>query len=177
MITAEAEDRLEPAEAAALCALLAEEERHYRRLRRLAWRQAAYMRRRDAGRLEHNAREWGKFLPAADAVRRRRERRLEELAGRFGLPPQRLTANRLFDLALPADGRLLREAVQRLAATVADLYRQNGLNAMLARFNLELVGEEAALFRRAVLTDPAGRYDGDGRQAVADRGCVLQQRA
>lgn len=177
MSDATAARRLRHEEAAELCALMADEERHYRRLRRLAWRQTAYLRRRDAQRLEQNAREWGQFLPVADAARRLRERRLQEIADLRGLPPQRLTAHRLFDLAGPGDGPALRAAVARLAGTVADLYRQNGLNAMLARFSLELVGEETELFRRAVTTDPSGRYGDDGRQTVTERGCVVQQRA
>jgi len=168
---------LRPEEAEEICALLGDEERQYRRLRRLAWRQSAYLKRRDARRLEKNAEEWGKYLPAADAARRRREGRLGELAARWGLPPQKLSAHRLFDRARPADGVRLRAAVKRLAETVSELYRQNGLNAMLARFSLELAGEEADLFRRSVLEDPAGRYGDDGRRTVADRGCVVQQRA
>ncbi len=169
--------RLPADEAAQLCALLAEEEGQYRRLRRLAWRQTAYLRRQDAARLESNAREWGKYLPEADASRRRREALVREIASARGLDADRLSARGIACLAPEGAREPLRRALKRLSDTVADLYRQNGLNALLARFCLELVGEEAEIFRRAVLGDAAGLYGGDGRQALGARSCVLQHRA
>lgn len=169
--------RLRPEEAAGLCELLASEEREYRRLRRLAWRQTAYLKRRDAARLETNAREWRQFLPVADAARRRREARLREVGARLGLPAEGLTTEALLTRADAGQRATLRAAVSRLTGTAGDLYRQNGLNVMLARFCLELVAQEAAIFRQCVLDDPAGCYEGDGQRSTASGACTVQHRA
>ncbi|MHB8079881.1 MAG: flagellar export chaperone FlgN [Candidatus Krumholzibacteriia bacterium] len=169
--------RLFPEEAAVLCDLLAAEEREYRRLRRLAWRQTAYLKRRDAARLESNAGEWRHFLPLADAARQRREANLRAVGARLALPAARLTTESLLTRADAAQREALRTAVRRLTDTAGDLYRQNGLNVMLARFCLELVAEEAAIFRQCVMDDPAGCYEGHGQRSTASGACIVQHRA
>lgn len=169
--------RLLPEEAAGLCELMASEEREYRRLRRLAWRQTAYLKRRDAARLEKNAQEWRNFLPLADAARRRREARLQALGARLELTAERLTTETLLTRADAAQCAALRAAVRRLTDTAGDLYRQNGLNVMLARFCLELVAQEAAIFRQCVTDDPAGCYEGDGQRTTTSGACLVQHRA
>jgi hypothetical protein len=169
--------RLRPEEAAGLCELLASEEREYRRLRRLAWRQTAYLKRRDATRLEINAQEWRNFLPLADAARRRREANLRAIGARLELPTERLTTEMLLTRADTGQRTLLRGAVRRLADTAGDLYRQNGLNVLLARFCLELVAQEAAIFRQCVMNDPAGCYEGDGQRSTTNGARLVQHRA
>lgn len=169
--------RLLPEEAAGLCELLAGEEREYRRLRRLAWRQTAYLKRRDASRLAGNAEEWRHFLPLADAARRRREASLAAVGARLGLPGERPTTESLLTRADSTQRAVLRAAVRRLTETAGDLYRQNGLNVMLARFCLELVTEEAAIFRQCVRDDQAGCYEGPGQRSTASGACLVQHRA
>ena len=71
----------------------------------------------------------------------------------------------------------MQEAVQRLAATAADLGRQNEMNGQLARFCLDLICEEAEIFKQGVLEDPAGRYAGDARKAVGSPGKVIARQA
>jgi len=169
--------RLRPEEAAGLRDLLASEEREYRRLRRLAWRQTAYLKRRDAPRLERNAQEWRNFLPLADAARRRREAALQAIGARLELSAGPLTTESLLTRADDGQRATLRGAVRRLTDTAADLYRQNGLNVMLARFCLELVEQEAAIFRQCVMDDPAGCYEGDGQRSTTGGSCIVQRRA
>jgi hypothetical protein len=169
--------RLRPEEAAGLCELLASEEREYRRLRRLAWRQTAYLKRRDASRLERNAQEWRNFLPLADAARRRREAGLQATGARLGLQTERLTTEALLTRADAGQRTALRAAVRRLADTAGDLCRQNGLNVMLARFCLDLVAQEAAIFRQCVMDDPAGCYEGDGQRSTTSGARLVQHRA
>jgi hypothetical protein len=169
--------RLGHAEAAQLLALLTAEEGEYRRLRRLAWRQTAYLKRGDTARLARNAAEWRQYLPLADVARRGREACVKELAARLGVTGPRLTVDALTERGTQAERGPLRAAVRRLAATAGDLYRQNGLNVMLARFCLELVTQESAIFRQCVLGDAAGCYEGDGQRATAGGSCVLQHRA
>ncbi len=171
--------RLRPDEAATLCRLLEEEETQYRRLRRLAWRQTAYLKRRDAERLEKNAQEWRQFVPVAEAARRRREEHVAALSRRFGLAEGILAGSELAARAGPPQRERIAAAVRRLAATAGDLYRQNGLNALLARFCLELVQQEADIFRRVVTNDPSGGYAEGGRRAAGAgaTGSVIWRRA
>lgn len=169
--------RLGPEQAAALCGLLEEEEAHYRRLRRLAWRQARYLRRHDAARLEVNAAAWSRCLPGARAAREAREACQAALADRLGLPAAQRAARHLLDYAQPAEKVRVRRALERLAATAADLHRQNGLNVLLANFCLELAREESEIFRQCVLENPAGCYAGDGQPAPAPAGGVVWREA
>ena len=171
--------RMRPDEAAALCRLLDEEEMQYRRLRRLAWRQTAYLKRRDAERLEKNAHEWRQFVPLAEAARRRREAHVAALARHLGEAEGTLAGPELAARAGPPHRERIAAAVCRLAATAGDLYRQNGLNALLARFCLELVQQEADIFRQVVTGDPSGGYAESGRRAAGAgaTGSVIWRRA
>jgi hypothetical protein len=171
------EDCLSRDEIEALCALLAEEDHHYRRLRRLSWRQTAYLKRQDTARLEENSREWQKLLPEATAVRQRRETYIADLFRRHGLEAPRSLTQAILDRADPFSQTVLREAVQRLTRTVSDLYRQNGMNVLLARFCVDLIDHEAAIFKQCVLDDPAGCYAGDGQRPPARPGGVMLRQA
>jgi len=169
--------RLLSEEAAELCELLREEERHYRRLRRLAWRQERYLKRQDVPRLAENAQEWSRHLPRANAARERREARCAELAAQLGLPAAPVRARDLLDYADRADKDRVREALHAVARTAGDLHRQNGLNVLLSRFCLELLDQEAAIFKSCMLSDPVGRYAGDGQRATATGGGVMERQA
>ncbi len=175
MRTCTAESCLSREEVERLCALLTEEEGHYRRLRRLSWRQTAYLKRHDAARLEENSREWQKLLPCANVARRRREQFIADLFGRLGVTAPGSLTQAILDRADPADQEVLRAAVQRLTRTVSDLYRQNGMNVLLARFCVDLIDQEAAIFKQCVLDDPAGCYAGDGQKAARPGGVMLRQ--
>ena len=170
-------ERMRGDEVEALCALLAEEEAHYRRLRRLSWRQTAYLKRQDAARLEENSREWQKLLPVATEARERRERFVADLFRRLGAASRPSLTQALLDHADPSGQTVLRDAMQRLTRTVSDLYRQNGMNVLLARFCVDLIDHEAAIFRQCVLDDPAGCYAGDGQKSVARPGGVMLRQA
>ena len=93
--------RLGREDAAALLALLGNEEAEYRRLRRLAWRQTAYLKRGDTDRLERNAGEWRQYLPVADAARQRREAGVRSVADRLGVAEARPTVDLLAERAAP----------------------------------------------------------------------------
>lgn len=164
-------------EAAELCELLREEEKHYRRLRRHAWRQERYLKRQDVPRLEENAREWSRHLPQANAARERREARCAELAAQLGLAADHVRARDLLDYAARGDKDRVREALHGVTRTAGDLYRQNGLNVLLSRFCLELLGQEAAIFKSCVLSDPVGRYAGDGQRATSSGTSVMERQA
>ena len=160
-----------------LAAMLQDEERHYRRLLRLAWRQNSYMKRQDVDRLESNAVEWAHFLPAADRCRIGRERLVAALGQRVGIvvPPGRVSD--LLDYVEPATRREVEAAVARLRVTAGRLARQNELNRMLAEFSLELAEEESQIFRRCVLEDPSGRYGGDAKATGRGPGGFLVKQA
>jgi hypothetical protein len=160
-----------------LCAVLGAEEREYRRLLRLAWRQAAYLRRGDVDRLEGNAREWQRCLAATRRAREIRETVTAEITTRLGLRRDRQEPQFLLDLADNESRREIRAAVEAVVTKAAELGRQNELNRQLAGFCLDLVSEEAEIFRRAVLEDPAGRYAGDARKAQAGPGGVFIKQA
>ncbi len=164
-------------EARRLCSLLAAEEQEYRRLLRLAWRQAGYLRRGDVARLEHNAAEWQRYLAQARAARERREAATGELADRLGLNADRHAPQFLLDLADNESKAEIRAAVEVVVTKAAELSRQNELNRQLAGFCLDLASEEAEIFRRCVLEDPAGCYAGDARKAQAGPGGVFIKQA
>jgi hypothetical protein len=168
---------LTAAEAQELCRLLAAEERAYGRLYRLARRQNRYLRRHDLARLESNAGEWGKYLPHATRAREERERCVASYAARVGLdapPPTPLALLDYADLAVKTE---VRERVRGLLEITTRLARQNELNRNLTCYCLDLVQEEADIFREAVLNDPAGRYGEDARKTTAGPGGVLVRQA
>lgn len=160
-----------------LCELLGEEDRQYRRLLRLAWRQNRYLRRQDVARLEHNSGQWQKYLPDAAGARERRERFVTELMRTLDVSEDRFTPQFLVDRADHESGKMLREIVAGLARTTDDLNRQTELNRRLGAFCLELSREEAEIFRRAVTEDPAGCYDDEAGRTTAPPGGIFIRQA
>jgi hypothetical protein len=169
--------RLENEDCLQLGDVLNHECRQYRRLLRLAWRQNSYMQRQDVDRLEANAREWARYLPQANQARLSRERFVSELAGRMGLsiPPHRVED--LLDYTEPGTKRSVASALGGVRQFAAKLARQNELNRLLAEFCLDLVHEEAEIFKSAVLDNPAGCYDGDAQNKRSGPGGVLVRKA
>ena len=160
-----------------LASLLEVETLNYKRLLRLAWRQNSYMKRQDVDRLEVNAREWSRYLPAANESRIAREKFVARLASQGGIsiPPGKLQ-----DLLVNA-GEYTRDhlldKLNDLKVTAVRLARQNDLNRELARFCLDLAEEEARIFKDAVLKDPAGCYNGAARNTNLGPGGVLVKQA
>lgn len=154
--------------------LLAAEAACYGELLELAREQGQLMRDQDLDGLAENTQRWQQSLPLADSTRIRRERLAAELMTGDGLTASASLTGWLPRLpAVHRDG--LEPAVRRVRATVRALDRQNELNRRLAEFCLDLVEEEAAIFRRAVLTDPSGRYDGAARCTQSAPGGVLER--
>jgi len=169
--------RLKSEECIRLGAILDIEGHHYRRLLRLAWRQNSYMQRQDVDRLEANAREWARYLPLANEARISRERFVGELAARNGLtiPPGRVED--LLDHTDPTTTRTVAGALGKVRHAAARLARQNELNRLLAEFCLDLVHEEAEIFKSAVLENPAGCYDKGARNQGRGPGGVIVKQA
>jgi hypothetical protein len=169
--------RLAEADLRRLGEILDAERDQYRRLLRLAWRQNSYMKRQDVDRLDANARDWARHLPAADAARIARERAVVDLADKAGIviPPGRVAD--LLDYATPEAKSAVREALAGLRRAAARLARQNELNRTLAEFCLDLSREETAIFRRAVLDDPDGSYDDQARSRTRGPGGVVHKQA
>lgn len=170
-------NRLVEADLRRLSVTLEAEHREYRRLLRLAWRQNSYMRRQDVDRLEANARDWARCLPAADAARIARERMVDELARRAGIviPPGRV--GDLLDYAAPEAKATVRRSLKGLRHAAARLARQNELNRTLAEFCLDLSHEETEIFRRSVLDDPRGSYDEKAQASTRGPGGVVHRQA
>ena len=169
--------RLKNEECRRLGEILGTESGHYSRLLRLAWRQNSYMQRQDVDRLAANAREWGRYLPKANEARLERERFVGELAARYGLsiPPSRVED--LLDYTDRETKAVVAGALAGVRNVAAKLARQNELNRLLAEFCLDLVGEEAEIFKSAVLDDPAGCYDQGARSTGRGPGGVLVRQA
>ena len=146
-----------------LVSLLDVEDKHYRRLLRLAWRQNSYMKRQDVDRLDANAQDWARHLPAANESRIVRERLVAELAQQAGInvPPGRVSD--LLDYTDPLTKKQAAVTMSRMRRTAAKLARQNELNRHLAEFCLDLADEESKIFKRCVLEDPAGCYGEDAK--------------
>jgi len=169
--------RLKNEDCLRLGAILDMEGKQYRRLLRLAWRQNSYMQRQDVDRLETNATEWSRYLPLANEARIARERYVGELASRNGLiiPPSRVED--LLDYTDPETKRTVAGALGQVRRTAAKLARQNELNRLLAEFCLDLVHEEAEIFKSSVLENPAGCYDEDARNLGRGPGGVIVRQA
>jgi hypothetical protein len=169
--------RLKNEDCLRLGAILDMEGTHYRRLLRLAWRQNSYMQRQDVDRLEANATEWSRYLPLANEARIARERCVGELASRNGLdiPPSRVED--LLDYTDPETKRTVAGALGQVRRAAAKLARQNELNRLLAEFCLDLVHEEAEIFKSSVLENPAGCYDEDARNLGRGPGGVIVRQA
>lgn len=168
---------LQPDDGRRLARLLGEELAHYRRLLRLAWRQNSYMKRQDVDRLAANAQDWGRWIPAADRARLARERLVASLGERLGvaIPPGRV--GDLLDYAGAEHRAVVGGLLRDIRATAGTLARQNALNRQLAEFCLDLAHEEAEIFKRCVLQDPAGCYRGDARQNDRGPGGVIVRQA
>ena len=134
-----------------LCDLLENETQFYRKLWRLAVHQNTLMREQKTEELEQNTREWEQTLPEVEPF--------EEWASRNGHPE----AERLVSI---------REEWRKVAS---ELQRQNTLNGELARFCLDLVSDEAEMFRRAVQEDQGGSYDGNGQRQGGAGGVVTHR--
>ena len=160
-----------------LASLLEIEDRNYRRLLRLAWRQNSYMRRQDVDRLELNAGEWSIYLPRANEARIARERFVSQLGENLGrpIPPNRMAD--LLDFASPGTRSRVVDAIKALQNTTLRLARQNELNRNLAEYCIDLATEESKIFRRAVTEDPNGCYDDGARPNGRGPGGVLQRQA
>ncbi len=168
---------IKPEDCHLLTSLMDIEDRHYRRLLRLAWRQNSYMRRQDVDRLEANAQDWARYLPEADQSRIARERYVTEMARRVGLslPPGRVSD--LLDYTDPQAKRQATSAMNRLRRTAGRLARQNELNRNLAEFCLDLAQEESQIFKKCVLADPAGCYGDDAKTTGRGPGGFLVKQA
>ncbi len=169
--------RLENEDCRRLGSILDKESHQYRRLLRLAWRQNSYMQRQDVDRLEANAREWARYLPLANEARISRERYVGELAKRMDLSIPPHGVEDLLDYTEPETKRTVASALGGVRRTAAKLARQNELNRLLAEFCLDLVHEEAEIFKDAVLDNPAGCYDGDAQNTRSGPGGVLVRQA
>jgi hypothetical protein len=169
--------RLKDEDCLRLGVFLDQESIHYRRLLRLAWRQNSYMQRQDVDRLDANAREWALYLPQANEARIARERYLEGLASQSGLdiPPARVED--LLDYTAPETKQKVTRALSQVRHTSARLARQNELNRLLAEFCLDLVHEEAEIFKSSVLNDPSGCYDGEAHNRGRGPGGVIVKQA
>jgi hypothetical protein len=168
---------LQPDEGRRLADLLGAELTHYRRLLRLAWRQNSYMKRQDVDRLAANARDWGRWIPAADRARLAREHLVAALSRRLGvaIPPGRV--GDLMDYAGADQRAVVTGLLCEIRTTAGKLARQNSLNRQLAEFCVELAHEEAEIFKRCVLQDPSGCYRGDARQNDRGPGGVIVRQA
>jgi len=147
----------------------------YAHLLGLAREQSQLMRDQDLAGLAENTHNWQQSLPLADGARIRRERLAAELMTRSDQVGGAATLSAWLPKLPPLHREGLEPAVMRVRATVQALDRQNELNRRLAEFCLDLVAEEAAVFRRAVLTDPSGRYDGAARCTQSAPGGVLER--
>jgi hypothetical protein len=169
--------RLEKADCLLLGESLVAEENNYRRLLRLAWRQNSYMKRQDVDRLEANALDWSRAIPEADAARIARERLVSQLATKAGvtIPPGRVED--LLDYTDHKAKSQVKNALTGLRHAAARLARQNEINRTLAEFCLDLSREETEVFKKAVLADPKGAYDGNAKTAARGPGGVVQRQA
>ncbi len=169
--------RLEEEDCRRLGAVLDLEDKNYRRLLRLAWRQNSYMQRQDVDRLQGNAREWARYLPEANEARIARERFIGGLADKSGLtiPPDR--GEDLLDYTDLDTKRKVAGALNSVRRVAAKLARQNELNRLLAEFCLDLVHEEAEIFTSSVLENPAGCYDKEAQNRDRGPGGVIVRKA
>jgi hypothetical protein len=135
------------------------------------------MKRQDVDRLEANAGDWARCLPSANESRLAREHQVRRIGEKMGIsiPPGRLQD--LLPHLTPETGQLLQEALNQLRTTAVRLARQNELNRDLAQFCLDLAQEEAEIFKKCVLNDPAGCYSGKARTTNRGPGGVLVRQA
>jgi hypothetical protein len=160
-----------------LCALIEEETAAYRRLHRLAVRQNHYMRRQDTDRLESNTRDWERAMPEIEDLRKRRETLQRSLVDRHGWPRDVETLEQWADRNGHPEAERIVELKESWQEAADDLARQNQLNGNLAKFCLDLVADEAEVFRRGVQDADGGSYDENGKKSDAGTGGVVTHRA
>ena len=160
-----------------LCSLLEEETKAYRRLRRLAVRQNHYMRKQDTDRLESNTRDWERALPQVKSLRDKREHLQRSLAEQHGWPRDVETLEQWAERNGHPEVERLVELRNGWQEAADDLARQNELNGSLAKFCLDLVADEAEVFRRAVQDVDDGSYDENGKKSDTGTGGVVTHRA
>ncbi len=159
-----------------LHAVLQEENGQYEALLGLAQSQGVMMTSHDIEGLEENARQMSEGLSDADSVRIRRERLASDLMSLSGArTPGSLSA--WLDTQPENIQGTLTGPLQSVRRTAGELARTNEMNRRLANFCLDLVEEEAALLRRCLLEDPAGRYDSGANPAKNGQGGVLHRQA
>jgi flagellar biosynthesis/type III secretory pathway chaperone len=150
------------------------EERTLAKLLRLTRRQHRYLMRADLRRVNLCLQEiGGTLLHARETTARRQElMRLLGFEGRTG-------ASALKAAALSADApwrERVERAVEALARATERLGRENVQNFQLARFSLDLVGEEMRLILGA--TDGSGAaYDAEGEGRVPSLSGAVDGRA
>ncbi len=164
------------AAARTLGSVLREEHAHYARLLAMARRQGERLAGGDLEGLDTCSRELATGLQDAGAVRARRERLAAELIAASGADPAVGLSTWLARQPAPVQAELA-EVVQDVRRAAGELSRANEHNRRLASFCLDLVEEEAALLRRSLLEDPAGRYDAGARHTTNAQGGVLRRQA
>jgi hypothetical protein len=170
---------LEPtthATAGHLAAVLREEQAHYERLLIVARRQGELLTGRDLDGLDACSRTLSEGLDAAGEVRARRESLAAALLRAAGADPTVSLSAWLQGQPTPVQEELA-GPVQDVRRSAGELARANEHNRRLASFCLDLVEEEAALLRRSLLEDPAGRYDSGARPTANAQGSVLRRQA
>jgi len=163
------------AEVRALRAVLEQEHDHYVRLLAVARRQGELLSGRDLDGLDSCSRELAAGLEEATAARLRREDLAQRVMDSSG-PARHSLSLWLAGQPDPVQAELA-GAVQDVRRAAGELERANEHNRRLASFCLDLVEEEAALLRRSLLEDPAGRYDSGARPTTNAQGSVLRRQA
>jgi len=160
----------------ALGSVLRQEQAHYERLLEMARRQGERLAGGDLEDLDTCSQELATGLQAASTVRERRERLAAELIAASGADPAVGLSTWLTRQPAPLQAELA-GVVQDVRRAAGELARANEHNRRLASFCLDLVEEEAALLRRSLLEDPAGRYDAGARHTTNAQGGVLRRQA
>ena len=159
-----------------LSEVLQEERGHYEQLLELARFQGRQMTSHDLEGLEDSAQKIGDGLTAADEVRIRRERLASYVIQQSGAENASGLSGWL-ETQPPSVQQILAVPVQSVRRVAGELARTNEMNRRLANFCLDLVEEEAALLRRCLLEDPAGRYDSGAQPTQNEQGGVLSRQA
>lgn len=158
-----------------LCDLLENETQFYRKLWRLAVHQNTLMREQKTEELEQNTHEWEQTLPEVERLRRDRELLQREMAHQHGWPREVETLEEWASRNGHPEAERLVSIREEWRKVASELQRQNTLNGELARFCLDLVSDEAEMFRRAVQEDQGGSYDGNGQRQGGAGGVVTHR--
>ena len=167
---------LQPQDSAKLCSMLQEEDRQYRRLLRLAWRQNKYMRHQDVDRLEKNAAEWQKYLPQANSARILREQYVTELGIKIGIGPGMTSPRKLLDYAAADIQQTVKAVVRELLSTTTKLARQSELNRILASHTGQKDEKIAKDTDRDFYMSALEETTNMNRSSAASRSCRVQPR-